>query len=213
MTIVTILLPYPLYNNATDIQPDVHSTNTHGTNEVNFAILHFFGYQCAPRYRDIYDTVSQSLYRFKHPSQYGDVLIKPVWKINTQLIIQEWENIQRIILSLALKTTTRSIIIGKLSDYARKTKLSEPCGNTITSSKVCIFRLHLLFTDTSKCAATLESGESYHKVCRAVSCANFGKLRVKTEQHQQIWGECSRLIANCIMHYNASIVSNRLGSA
>jgi TnpA family transposase len=45
-----------LYNN-TDIQPDIHSTDTHGTNEMNFAILHFFGYQFAPRYKDFHDKV------------------------------------------------------------------------------------------------------------------------------------------------------------
>src|SRR5699024_5722560 len=83
-----------LYNNTTDIQPNMHSTDTHGTNEVNFSILHFFGYQFAPRYKDIYGTVSRSLYGFQHPSQYGDILIKPVRKINTDLIIEEWENIQ-----------------------------------------------------------------------------------------------------------------------
>lgn len=32
-----------LFNNTTDILPEVHSTDTHGTNEVNFAILHIFG--------------------------------------------------------------------------------------------------------------------------------------------------------------------------
>src|SRR5659263_769188 len=39
-----------LYNNTTDIKPDIHSTDTHGANEVNFSILNFFGYQFAPRY-------------------------------------------------------------------------------------------------------------------------------------------------------------------
>ncbi|HCY35509.1 MAG TPA: Tn3 family transposase, partial [Candidatus Margulisbacteria bacterium] len=111
-----------LFNNTTDIQPDVHSTDTHGTNEVNFSILHLFGYQFAPRYKDIYDKVSKSLYGFKHPSQYVEGLIKPVRKINTDLIVEDWENIKRIIVSLALKTTTQSIIIGKLSAYARKNK-------------------------------------------------------------------------------------------
>jgi Tn3 transposase DDE domain len=61
-----------LFNNTTDIQPEVHSTDTHGTNEVNFALLHVFGYQFAPRYRDIYDKVSTALYGFKHPSQYDE---------------------------------------------------------------------------------------------------------------------------------------------
>jgi Tn3 transposase DDE domain len=36
-----------LFNNTTDIQPDIPSTNPHGTNEVNFALLHMFGYQFA----------------------------------------------------------------------------------------------------------------------------------------------------------------------
>jgi TnpA family transposase len=36
--------------------------------------------------------------------------------------MEEWENIQRIMLSLALKTTTQSIIVRKLSAYARKNK-------------------------------------------------------------------------------------------
>jgi len=40
-----------------------------------------------------------------------------------------------------------------------------------------------------------------------VSYANFGKLRFKTEYDQHLWSECSRLIANCIIFYNASIVS------
>jgi TnpA family transposase len=92
-----------------------------GTNEVNFAILNFFGYQFAPRYKDIYDVVSESLYGFKNSGSY-DGIIKPVRKINKNLIINEWENIKRIIVSLALKTTTQSTIIGKLSSHRRKNK-------------------------------------------------------------------------------------------
>ena len=42
-----------LHNNTTDIQPERHSTDTRGTNQVNFFILFVFGYQFAPRYRDL----------------------------------------------------------------------------------------------------------------------------------------------------------------
>lgn len=200
-----------LFNNTTDIQPDIHSTDTHGTNEVNFSILHLFGYQFAPRYQDIYDKVSNSLYGFKHPSQYVEGLIKPVRKINTDLIAEEWENIQRIILSLALKTTTQSIIIGKLSAYARKNKTKRALweyDNIIKS-------LYLLdYIDSlplrRNVQRALNRGESYHKLRKAVSHANFGKLRFKTEQDQQLWGECGRLLANCIIYYNACILSNLL---
>jgi hypothetical protein len=56
----------------------------------------------------------------------------------------------------------------------------------------------------------LNRGENYHQLRRAISFANFGKLRFKTEYEQQIWNECSRLIANCIIYYNATILSNLL---
>ncbi len=45
---------------------------------------------------------------------------------------------------------------------------------------------------------------------RAVSRANFGTLRFKTEHEQQLWGDCSRLVTNCIIYYNAAILSNLL---
>jgi TnpA family transposase len=199
-----------LYNNTTDIQPEVHSTDTHGTNEVNFAILYLFGYQFAPRYMDIYDKVSTSLYGFKHPSQYEGIL-KPIRKIDDNLIVDEWDNIARIMVSLALKTTTQSIIIGKLSTYARKNKTKRALweyDNIIKS-------LYLLnYVDLpalrSNVQQALNRGENYHQLHRAVSFANFGKLRFKTEYEQQIWNECGRLIANCIIYYNVAILSNLL---
>jgi TnpA family transposase len=200
-----------LFNNTTDIQPEVHSTDTHGANQVNFALLHLFGYQFAPRYRDIYGQANESLYGFQHPSHYPEGLLKPIRKINDDLIIDEWENVQRIILSLAQKTTTQSIIIGKLSAYARKNKTKRALweyDNIIKS-------LYLLdYIDSPplrrNVQRALNRGENYHKLRRAVSYANFGKLRFKTEQEQQLWNECSRLITNCIIYYNASLLSKLL---
>src|SRR5699024_8767269 len=161
----------------------MHSTDTHGTNEVNFSILHFFGYQFAPRYKDIYGTVSRSLYGFQHPSQYGDILIKPRRKINTDLIIEEWDNIQRIVVSLDPNTTTQSIIGGKLSAYGRKNKTKRALweyDNSIES----LYCLDYIESPPLRrnVQRTLNRGESYHKLRRAVSHANFGKLRFKTEQ-------------------------------
>jgi hypothetical protein len=53
----------------------------------------------------------------------------------------------------------------------------------------------------------LNRGESYHRMRRAISYVNSGKFRVKTEAEQQIWNECSRLIANAIIFYNTLLLS------
>jgi TnpA family transposase len=113
--------------------------------------------------------------------------------------------------SLALKTTTQSIIVSKLSNYARKNKTRRALweyDNIIKS-------LYLLdYIDSPplrrNVQKALNRGENYHRLRRAVSYANFGKLRFKTEYEQQIWGECARLITNCIIYYNANILSHLL---
>jgi TnpA family transposase len=197
-----------LYNNTTDIQPAVHSTDTHGTNEVNFAILHCFGYQFAPRYRDIYDKVSQSLYGFKHPSQYTDGPLKPIRKINTTLISEEWDNFQRIMVSLALKTTTQRIIVGKVSAHTRKNKTRRALWEYDNIIKSLYLLAYIDQPDLRRNVQhALNWGENYHQLRRAVSFANFGQLRFKTEYEQQIWNECSRLITNCIIYYNITLLS------
>ena len=53
-------------------------------------------------------------------------------------------------------------------------------------------------------------GESYHELRRTISYANYGKLRFGTEYEQHLWSECRRLIANCIIFYNASLLSKLL---
>lgn len=201
-----------LFNNTSDIQPDIHSTDTHGTNAVNFAILHLFGYQFAPRYRDFYDTVRTSLYGFQHPSQYDDeMILKPRRKLNPELIVEEWDNIQRIMVSLALKTTTQNIIVRKLSAFALKNKTRR----ALWEYDHILRSLYLLdYIDSASLRRNvqraLNRGENYHQLRRAVSYANFGKLRFKTEHEQQIWGECARLITNCVIYYNMRLLSDLL---
>ena len=199
-----------LFNNTSEIQPDVLSTDTHGTNAVNFAILYLFDYLFAPRYKDTGSKLND-IYSFRHKRAYTGMPIQPKRKINTQLIIEEWEQIKRIMVSLATKSTTQSIIISKLSAYERRNR---------TKSALCEFdniirSIHLLkyIDDISyrqSIQKALNRGESYHKLRRAVSYANGGKLRAHNEMSQQIDNECGRLLANNIILYNARLLSNFL---
>ncbi len=197
-----------LLNNTTDIQPVIHSTDTHGTNQVNFALLYFFNYQFAPRYRDIHEKVRTSLYGFGHPSQYGEVILKPIRKLNVDLIVEEWDSILRILVSLARKTTSQSIIVGKLNAYARRNKTRQALweiDNILRSVYL------LKFVDSpvlrSNVQRALNRGENYHQLRRAVSYANFGKLRFRSEDDLQLWHECSRLLSNCVVFYNTLLLS------
>jgi TnpA family transposase len=198
-------------NNATDIQADVHSVDGHGINHVNSALLYVFGHHFAPRYRDIYDKARTSLLGFHHPNQYGDAILKPVRKVKADDILREWDECCRIFVSLARKDSTQSALVRKLSSHARhsRVKLALWEYDSIHTS------LHLLnYIDSPSLRQNihkaLNRGENYHQLCRAISYAGFGKLRFRQECEQELWAECSRLIANCIIFYNASILSRLL---
>jgi TnpA family transposase len=199
-----------LYNNTTEIRPDRHSTDTHGTNQVNFWILYVFSYEFAPRYRDLHKKMS-TLVGFEHPSHHGNALIKPARKINESLICQEWPNVQRIMGSLAQKDVTQATIVRKLSAYARQNQTKKALWEL---DSICRTLYILNFIDDvtlrQSVQKALNRGEAYHRFRRAIAYVNSGKLRVRTEAEQQIWNECSRLIANAVIYYNAAISSRVL---
>lgn len=198
-----------LYNNPTDIRPSIHSTDTHGTNQVNFALLKVFGLSFAPRYANIQEKVRTSLYGFQHPQRYGDdALFRPVRKLNTALIIEQWDELLRIFVSLARKTTTQSVLVSKLSSAKRRSRVLQALWEYDH-----IYRsIYLLeFIDSPKLRQSvqraLNRGEQFHQLKRALTQANAGKLRYATDEEQELWNECSRLLVNAILYDNMILLS------
>ncbi len=53
----------------------------------------------------------------------------------------------------------------------------------------------------------LNRGEQYHQLKRALTQANAGKLRYASDEEQELWNECSRLLINTILYYNMIMLS------
>ena len=71
------------------------STDQHGVNAFNFAILHAFGYRFAPRYAKFKRRFEQ---HFKIDYEISDKQLLRVKKeIDWALIRQEWDNLIRIL--------------------------------------------------------------------------------------------------------------------
>jgi TnpA family transposase len=201
-----------LFNNATDILPTIHSTDTHGANHVNFALLHESGYRFAPRYRNVQRQVKAGLLGFRHPTRYDkDSPIRPNRRVREGLILSEEANIERILLSLALKSTTQSVIVGKLSAYRRKNRtkraLWELDGIIRTLYLLDYIDSPVLRRNVQK---ALNRGEAYHQLRRAIAYAHGGRFRVRSQHEQEVWNECARLIGNAVVYYNALILSEAL---
>jgi len=203
-----------LLNNLTNLKPNRHSTDTHGTNQVNFALLDYFGYQFAPRYRNFVKQ-AEDIGSFNNPSEHTiSDLIRPKEKFKTQLILDHADNIKRIIASLALKTTSQSTIVRKLASFSRMNKTQQALWeyNKIVRTAFILEYIHseTMRQNTQK---ALSRQEGYHRLKRKVFYAHEGKFHVHTEAEQQIWSECSRLITNVIIYYNTWLLSQLLEQA
>ncbi|MCP3663163.1 MAG: transposase [Gammaproteobacteria bacterium] len=202
-----------LFNNNTDILPAIHSTDSHGTNHVNYALLYESGYLFAPRYRNVKRQVKAGMVGFRHPTHYDkDWPIKPNRRVREGLILSEEASIERILLSLALKTTTQSVIVGKLSAHRRKNRTKR----ALWEFDSIIRTLYLLdYIDSPvlrrNVQKALNRGEAYHQLRRAIAYAHGGRFRVRSQHEQEVWNECARLVGNAVIYYNSLILSEALG--
>ncbi len=197
-----------LYNNSSEIKPDIISTDTHGTNRVNFALLDLSGWLHAPRYADT-GKVLADLFTC---TEDGDALsVKLRQPINEQVIIDGWGKIQQILMTLHSKEASQSTIVRKLAN--RKNKMKSLKGLLEYDRLIkCIYMLDLMNNETFERNITrsLNRVESYHQLQRRIEDVNGGKFRGKSDREIQLWYECSRLLANCVIYFNACIMSSML---
>ena len=198
-------------NNSTDIEIAAIASDMHGINRVNFLLLYIFGYWFTPRLTSINEKAEKNLATFSNLDKYKNFLIKPSIQIDQEEIKAEWDNIQRISASLALKETTQSIIVSKLSSYK---SIDSTLKAMIGFDKIIMSLYILDYIDDGNLRSivhrTLNRGESFHQLRSAILQISGRKLTGRTEIELEISNECNRFLANCIIYFNAHILSDLL---
>lgn len=198
-----------LMNNSSDIIPDVLSTDTHGVNHINFALLDLFGYKFAPRYAKISKILNEMFHVSEDKSQHVQLSLKK--PIKHKVIIKHWDTIQRIAVSLNERKTTQATLVRKLSGY----KSNHPLLEALTEYNRMIKANYLLnYIDDANLRSyvqrALNRGEAYHQLRRAVSNVNGDQFRGNGDDEIALWNECARLVTNAIIYFNSAILSHLL---
>lgn len=197
-----------LFNNNSGLDPNRISTDTHGSNNLNFLLLACRNIEFAPCYKSIVRKF-KNLCGFKSPSEYDDTyIIKPMRKINKKLIIEEWPNIQPIIAALLMKETSQSVVIKKLCSIDCKNRTKE----AICEFNDILMSIYLLqYVDDVELRqfvrAALNRGEAYHQLHAVISATRGKKFRGASDFEIELWNESARLIANMMLFYNGYILS------
>lgn len=197
-----------VFNNTSEIEPDAVTGDMHSINCLNYVLLDGINKEFMPNFNN---AQSETLSSLKSLSNYESCIVKPTNVVNRKLIEEEWDNIQRVQVSLVMGQTTQSIIVGKLSSSKRNTRLKRAFKNYNDILK----SLHLLeFIDDnlqrSSIRGALNRVENYHKLRRAISRVGGGKFSGKSPVENEIWNQSTRLIANCIIYYNAMLLDKTI---
>ncbi|HAS25075.1 MAG TPA: Tn3 family transposase, partial [Vibrio sp.] len=198
-----------LYNNTSEIKPDVLSTDTHGVNHVNFALLDLFGYTFAPRYAQFGKVISDLFDVNEGKDNKAMLSLKK--PINTALIIEQWDTIQRIAISLQQKKMTQATLVRKLSGYSQ----NHPLLKALTEYNRMLKAMYLLdYIDDASLRSyvqrALNRGEAYHQLRRAIASVNGNRFRGSSDYEIDLWNECARLLTNVIIYFNSLILSRLL---
>ena len=194
-----------VYNSKSELKAKIVSTDTHGTNQFNYAILNAFGYQFTPRYA-----------KFKHrfltefDVDYDKSVELSLTKdINWKLIESEWDNITKIFLSLGMRTVQQSTLVKKLCSYPKKNSTMQALAEYNRVFKC----LHLLgYADGKQLRQVIQEslnrGEQLQGLKRALASLGGNRFRGKDPEEMEMWNACADILVNCIVYYNAKIMSS-----
>ena len=194
------------HQNMRDFKIKRASTDRHGMNPFNFGYFDLTDMDYAPR---IPKPHRETLWGFGKHSDYGGLIICPDKMINKNFIMDDWDNMQRTMVSMLTGIAIPSVLIGKMSPskYRSKTKLAFTHYNHIVRSE---FILKIINDKNYRIAIeyALNHGEAFNNLYRAVALLNGGKFRGQSEAEMVLWDQCSRLVAAIILYYNAYILNH-----
>jgi TnpA family transposase len=190
------------------------SGDMHSVNRVNFALMNLFGYDFMPRFTKISTKAEKNLVGFKDLDSYEKDFIKPSKQVDKQLIIDEWDNILRILASIAKKETSQSTIIRKLSSYTSKNSTLKAL---IEFDKIIMSTYMLRYIDDielrRRVHRALNRGEAFHQLRSAILQISGKKMLGQTDKAFEISNQCNKILACTMVYYNTSILSELLERA
>lgn len=194
-----------LYNNQSGVLVDRVTGDNHSINQANFVTLDSIDIDFIPSIKNI-RAEAEKLYSVKDPINY-EGLIKPINKINQSLIKSEKRGIIRILLSLLLQQNTQAIIIRKLSSHKRYNLLRAALweyNKIFKSTHVLNLINDLELRKVIKSARNRT--ESYHQLHRTIRKVYSGVFKGRKIVSNAVSSQASRLVANCIIAYNAMLL-------
>jgi TnpA family transposase len=185
-----------------DLEIEEHYTDSEGYTDQVFGACHGLGFFFAPRIRDLKD---KRLHVMDKPSRYPKLASLIGGRINVKDILQNWDEILRLISSIRLGTVSATMILGKLANYPRQNGLAKALRE-IGRIERTLFTLRWLQDPDlrQRVTAGLNKGEARNALARAVFFNRLGESRDRSYEDQMNRAGGLALLTAAIAFWNAA---------
>jgi len=196
-----------IYGNNTDINIDMVTGDNHSMNKYNFVFLGSINVDYVPNIKNIREAADNIYYATNQGA--NNPILKAKGKINFELIKSEKKEILRVLLSLMTQENTQTTLVRKLNSHARYARLRAALieYNKLLKSIHVLNLIHDM--QLRKVLKTARNRtESYHSLQGLIRKVYNGIFRGKKILNNQVSAHATRLVANCIVAYNATILNS-----
>lgn len=187
-------------DNNTILKIKEHTTDTAGYTEHVFAICFLLGIQFIPRIKNL---KSQQLYCVDKDISYGKLNVLLTKFISCEQIIEQWDEMIRIVASLKNKLCPAHEIIRRLSKSSHSDKLSNAftqLGRLLKTEYILKYITESNLRD--KVQRQLNKGEHRHTLARWIFFANQGKFQSGDYEEIMNKASCLSLVSNAVLYWN-----------
>lgn len=196
-----------IYGNNTDINIDMVTGDNHSMNKYNFVFLGAINVNYVPNIKNIREAADNIYYT--NSQGHDNAILEAKGKINIQLIKSEKREILRVLLSLLTQENTQTTLVRKLNSHARYVRLR---AALIEYNKLLISTHLLNLIHDIQLRKALKTArnrtESYHALQGLIRKVYNGIFRGKKILNNRVSAHATRLVANCIVAYNAIILNS-----
>jgi TnpA family transposase len=189
-----------ILDNDTVLAITEHTSDTNGFTEHLFAICALLGIAFMPRLKDLTDQV---LSRIDRDADYGDLQPLLRGRINIELIVEQWDQLVRLVASLKDRLTPAHVVMQRLANANASDRLAGALSQLGRLMKT-LHILRYIHEEPLRDAIQLQlnRGEFRHILAKSLFFANWGSFRSGDYEEVMNKASCLSLLSNAVLVWN-----------
>lgn len=199
-----------LHNAMTVPTGQIHSTDTHGVTDLNFALTYLLGILFQPRIKGFNKVPLYGMPGVVIPES-ADYSLAIGNLINLRLIEEQWDNILRLLVTLKLNYALPSTLLRRLTSYANQHPLYQALRELgkVVRTKYVLQYMHEEET-RRRVNHSQTKVENYHQLAAEMNLGKNGLIRYATREDLLVMARSKQVLINAMTCWNMLRITQQL---